>query len=364
MLKYALTVIVVFLFIFAGYIFITDISKIKFIVQKTEEKEYLPGEKIKIDIEITNSGIRGDYFFINLKSDLGRFIPETVYLQPKESYKTQYQTEISKNIQPGIYEIKTSVKSRQIYPFTLKSKPREVAKKIITIKVKEQERPKVVSLILEKKPEPFMAKFNSISIPEKLTYNATNFIRISVENVSSTEGKTTLWLDIAGPQNSKMVFSYTLTLGAKETKEKTFEYLVDEKYPVGKYFISLELRETLNDKLLSSDVRIAELNDLPPNLILNQIDIKKEPKTQIEIKYEISDDIEVEEANLWYYDLKKEKINTYTMNLISGTKKQGIWSCRIYPDKKIKQFKYYISAIDNRNQENKTTEQTISLTKK
>jgi len=365
MLKYALITAGFLLIIFTGYIFISEIPGVK-LEAEIEEKEYLPGEKLKLNINITNKGMKGNYFFIDLKSDLGKFVPETVFLYPKANYRTEYLKELPKDIQTGIYEIKISIKTKKIQPFTLKTKPKEIAKKIINIKVKELEKPKPVIPVLptpEKKPEPFIAKLNFVSLPENFIYDTTNFINVSVENISSVEGKTILWLDITGPENSKMVFSHTLSFMPNEKKEKTFEYFADRSYPSGEYFVSLELRDFSTDKLLYSDVRIVELIDLPPKLTLNQVNTKTEPVTQVEISYEISDDIEVKDAMLWYYDSKTQKEKTFSMNLLTGTKKQGIWSCTIYPEKKVKQFKYYVLAFDNKNQQSKSNEQTISLTK-
>jgi hypothetical protein len=365
MLKYSIISATLLLVVLAGYIFISEIPNLK-LETEIEEKEYLAGEKIKLNINITNKGMKAKYFFIDLKSDLGKFVPETVFLYPKANYTTEYQKELPKNIQPGIYEIKISVKTRKIQPFTLKTRPKEVAKKIINIKVKELEKPKPVLPVLplpEKKPEPFIAKLNFISTPENFVYETTNYISISVENISPVEGRAILWIDITGPENSKMVFSNTLSFMPNEKKEKTFEFFVDGNSPPGEYFVSSELRDFATDKFLFSDVRIVELNDLPPKLTLNQVNIKTKPERQVEVKYEISDDIEVKDATLLYYDQKTQKEKTYSMILSTGSKKQGIWSCTIYPEKKVKQFKYYVLAIDNRDKQSKSSEQTVTLIK-
>ncbi|MDI6640962.1 MAG: hypothetical protein QME68_01450 [Elusimicrobiota bacterium] len=366
MIRTAVFTFLVLLIALVVYLLVSSRPGLEVEIEKLKE-EYLPKETLTLTMKIKNTAARPNYFFVDLKSDLGVFTPRTVFLKQGCEQKLTYLLNISTKTTQGIYPVNVSIKTRRtlptLKPVTLLTKELNVVVKLPPTPPSPPPKP----VIEIKKPKPLTGKVEFVNLPQAFIYNTTYYIKSKIENTSTRPAQFMLWLNISGPERANSAFSHIEQIKSEESKEKVFEYFVDRSNPEGEYFLTLELRDTETDALLASDAAVTKLIDNPPEITFTKLIVpaKKERKEKpIEFIYELKDDIEIKQAVLFFNDLTRNFSTCYNMILVSGNTSKGLWSTSFILPKKTKEFSYYIQATDSKGQMKSTErEEKISLLK-
>lgn len=361
MLKYFSLTIVALVVAAGAYFYVTGTTKIEIGIN-VGSTEYMAKDELRFEATIKNIGKQPGYFFIDVKSDIGKFTPHLLYLAGNTEQPVSYTHAIPPQITPGKYAVDITVKTRAAIPFMKTQKVKTSAAKTFFVEIK-QPPPPVVRIPKPKPPEPLMmGNIKFVSLPQQMIYHSLYNVRLLTENISSRRGDFVVWLIITGPENTLKVYSQTVTMAALESREIEFVTGAKPSDPPGEYFASAEMRELPADRLLSSDAAVTTLTDMPPKIEFKKMDVSK--TRDITILCDITDDVRVETAKLFYEDPLRNWTTTYNMDIVSGTRTSGAWSCSFRPYKKAKNFSFYLKATDSKNNTYQTNKNSVSVVKK
>ncbi|MEW6042330.1 MAG: hypothetical protein AB1633_12500, partial [Elusimicrobiota bacterium] len=246
-----------------------------------------------------------------------------------------------------------------------KPKLKTIASKKITLNILEPPAPVVVvkaPVKVEKKPPaPLTGNVKFTSLPEEMLYNTTHLALISVENTSDRTAQFSVFFNIAGPSGEQKAFTSPVTLSSAEITTVQFNFNFSDIDSDGQYFAIAELREYPDNRLIQTDSFVLPLIDQPPVVEFRDIFISPANKHTFEVVSSVEDDRGVSAVYLHYNDLNRNYTTTYNMSLTTGDTKSGLWSHSFIPYKKSKDFRFYIEALDSKNNSSKTDE-NLSIT--
>lgn len=349
-----LTIIFVGLLMFEGYNYYLNLTKTKIEVEGLKSK-YFPGSDMNFNVDIVNLSRTDKCFFVDLrikfKTKFFNF-PRTFFILHKgDKITNKYVHSLPKNLTAGNYQIELELKNKTV------NSERTLAKRVLSFRVNRR----------PVKPKPLDGNIKFIALPEEINFGDKLVITTIIENVINRKGKFRINVSLQTPSIEEGVvykpeiLTRIMNINKKSKKLVKFEYQLSEDKPDGEYILTARLFEKGTAKLLSTDETAISIVDQPPEIVFEDIGLSVKKGEQPVYKVRVTDDRGIKSVRYYQRDLKTDRTTSYMMTLISGDNSEGIWSCSVGVDKKTRKFKFYVAAVDTKNQEIRTDEYSIAV---
>lgn len=352
------------------------------------EKTFTPAEEVGIEVGITNTGFRPQYFNLNVEMQGYRFTPTVLYLPRKQSKKIKFPCSLPPDTISGNYPVLVKVYAKKIDAIIKRIhvvKVKEVSKlfrveerleKIIPqVAVKEKKaKVEIVQPIKVSSPAveiagpgliPSVTAEVKLSLPEKGRFNESIPVEFELKNTSGLQSKLLLKIETVYIGGFDIIFSSEYILAVNEVKKDKVKYFIDNTKTEGDYFVTVNVF-TPKEKIkpLISDTKVFSVVDNPPEIRFKDLNLSPALGKRITFRVEVRDDREVKAVTFFHHSIEKKFTTTYSMLLSSGNNRTGEWIYETPVLKKKDSFSFYISVIDSKGQEVKTDKYTVSIVKK
>jgi hypothetical protein len=354
-----LSIIIAGLLVFGGYNYYLNFTRTKLAVVGLKS-EYFPGSNMDFNVNVMNTSRTEKFFLIDsrirFKTETVNF-PKTFFVLSKRGeIASKYTHFLLEDFAAGNYQVEIELKDKTV------TGEKTLVKKIVPFKVKKRPvKPPVI---------PLAGNIKFINLPDKINFSGKSAIKILVENIANREGRFYVSIKLVPPRlHGNIVYkpeilSRTLNLNKKSKKSVKFGHKLSKDKPDGKYLLVARLSEAGTSKLLSTKETAVSVIDQPPKIVFKDIGLAAEKEKQGIYKVEVTDDKGVKSVKYYRRNIKNGKITGYPMTLASGNNSEGIWSYSAGVVKKAHRFKFYVAAVDTKNQETKTEEYSIVVLKK
>lgn len=351
----SIIIIVSGLLLLAGYNSYINLPRTEIDI-KGLKNGYFEGSEIAFRVNLINLSRVEKCLSFNTRINLGKEkvdFPTTYFIVRKgERITNRYGHMLPEDIAGGTYNVELEFTDRALGGEKL------LVRKILPFKViRRPMKPVVVPLDGNIKLPGLQPEYN---FKDKLP------IKIMVENIANRAGRFQVNVNIKpslSVQGDIKPYTFTEVLNLDGGGKKTlkFELQLSNDKPDGKYIVSAGLSDKDSDRLLSSDRAGFAVVDRPPEIVFEDMGLSVKKGEQALYKVRVSDDKGVKSVKYCRRDLKTGSTTDYMMILSSGDASAGIWTYASGIIKKANRFKFYITAVDSKNQETKTVEYSVSV---
>jgi hypothetical protein len=321
------------------------------------KSRYFAGSEMEFDVGVKNLSGTEKCFSVDfkIKSDAKTVdFPKRFFILGEGDRMTnKYVYSFPENFDAGNYKVELELKDKTVDGDTA------LAKRILPFKVKRKPvKPKILLLA---------GNIKFTGLPKKINFSDRLVIKALVKNTAGRRGKFHVKVKLTPPPvkgnkgREPKILTRMLNLNKKSQESIKFKHRLPKDMPDGKYRLTVQLFEKGATKLLSSDKAVVSVIDRPPEIVFKDIGLSVKKGEQAVYKVRVVDDKGVKSVRYYRHNLKTGYTTSYMMTLTSGNNSKGIWSYSADVVKKTRKFKFYVAAIDTKNQKTKTDEYSVAV---